>query len=194
MELVVISHLLFSRQIKYAWEDKFKSIVSLYKYTSDMGEDPDKRGLVYPSFDTANYTAALAGIEYTTIGLTEGDEWMNLETAQKVDVALKAAPKPVLFYDENAFASTFLLLFYLVRDTHMNGADADVQVTVDDMMATGAYLGFDFSRPEHLSLYKDVTGELITDRNVRPNVSSSNNFIDKKTCTNGNHLVHHKIG
>ncbi len=57
--------------------------------------------------------AKQAGITHVTI--LADNNWKNLMALEKLEQALEGAAKPVIVYDDNAYASTFLLLLHLSK-------------------------------------------------------------------------------
>jgi hypothetical protein len=115
-------------------------------------------------------TATSANIDHLTIGASKSD-WKSAVVLDSIHDALNDTENDtsVIFYDDNSYASTFLLLLYFARETK-GGASGVPQVTAEGVFEVGAHMGFDFgSDPALVTLVMEVTGVEV-DNPAKPKV------------------------
>ena len=93
------------RDIKYASETGFKSIISIYNYSENLNYG----GEILPNYVTAKKVAVLSGLSYET--------WQSICAVERMSVILQAVPRPTLIHCNTHYGATFLTMMYLANKT-----------------------------------------------------------------------------
>ena len=141
-------------------------MISLFSYANDE----EIQGGRYLSTAQAKDISSLSSVYHTSL-LGEGDDkWATKDALFKLSVEAAEATKPILIYDKDAYASTFLLLLYFASAHEANRIEHDLpEVSAKDVFQVGAELGFDYMQDEKLVLLvEEVTGELVASSEIEP--------------------------
>ena len=138
---------LTERQIKYAADAGFGTIVSLFTFT-DHYRIGDDRVLDTPG--SRDVAERLAGLEYHVI-LQPGDKMATVETVSAFAAIMARAAKPVILHCFTAQSASLIALNYLAQTAGLSSRD---------IYSRGALLGYNFAaKSEYRSLIEAVTGE-----------------------------------
>ncbi|XP_025107782.1 uncharacterized protein LOC112572361 [Pomacea canaliculata] len=156
------------RQIKYAADAGFKSIVSLFTYPDD--EPTTTFGGDYlPRTSEARYISeVVAGLKYANL-LEPMDEWASAEAVQKMTKILPTLPKPVYLHCDRGYTITFVTLLYLANQTRHN-PDFTPRITSADFYNISAAMGLDFISRIPQEVVSEITGEPVPENPTRPEV------------------------
>ncbi|XP_061181547.1 uncharacterized protein LOC133190094 [Saccostrea echinata] len=140
------------RQIQYASEGGFKSVVSLFTYK-------DKKncclGVDYlPSTTEMDSYAKEAGLHFRTV-LYSSKVSSAVQSVSDLEESLKNLPKPALLFSDRGYSMTFTLLMYLLK------SQINTDFTVENAVAVSELLGMDFSLKCTNRVLCNVTGENI---------------------------------
>ena len=135
------------RQIKYASENGFKTLISLHTYDSDNGNVSAKGGIYLPSTTKTKYIAEqLAGMDFQVVLPSGVRDWMSLDIIRRVYSIIRSSTKPVLFYCASSYGATFLTLTHFLNVTRYNdNQPGEPNLTDDELYSIGAQLGFNFA-------------------------------------------------
>ena len=138
---------LTERQIKYASEAGFGTIVSLFTHEDNYSIGDDR---VLNTTDSRYVAERLGGIAFHVI-LLPGDEMARLETVQKFAAVMAWARKPILLHCFTAQSASLISLSYLSQTVGFGSRE---------IYTRGALLGYTFAAKDHYrSLIEAVTGE-----------------------------------
>ena len=138
---------LTERQIKYAAEAGFGSIISLLEFPTSYDIGADR---VLNTTDSRYVAEALTGMKFDVLVKTK-PEVARIETIRKFTEMMSRAPKPVLFHCVTAYTASFVALAYLGYTNTMTSLE---------IYNHGAQLGYDYStKAVFRDLISNVTGE-----------------------------------
>lgn len=147
---------LTDRQIKYAGEAGFKSIVSLFTYEDD--ELGDFGGEHVPATNEAKFIAEdLAGLQYVSL-LGQMDDWASVEAVQKLSDVMPKLKRPVLLHCNRGYTITFVTMMYLANLTR-NDPEFRPVVTSQLFYETASKMGLDFTMDFTKETVAEITGE-----------------------------------
>ncbi|KAI0235674.1 hypothetical protein LSAT2_013811 [Lamellibrachia satsuma] len=138
---------LTERQIKYAADAGFRTIVSLIEFPNsyDIGDDR-----VLSTTASRDVAERLAGITFEVLVKSKA-EVPKMETVRKFATIMSRAAKPVLLHCVTAYTASFMALTYLGYNKQMNSLH---------IYSYGSRLGYDFtSKAPFRNLISNVTGE-----------------------------------
>ena len=146
---------LTERQIKYASEGGFRSILSLFIYeTDDVG---DFGGEKLPNSAEAWAVSHLAGLQYVAL-IGANDDWASVETIQKFAAVIDNLRKPVLMHCDRGYTITFVTLMYMANQTRYNSS-FEPKVYSKDFYRITAAMGLDFTSDDLKEIVANITGE-----------------------------------
>lgn len=152
---VYVAGRLSERQIKYAAEAGFKSILSLFPYADDEGYNFGGEHL--PTTKEAERVAEMAGLKYAT-ALGPFDDWSNLQSVKKVSSVLATLPLPVLAHCDRGYTISFGVLMDLVNKTKLQ-PDFATKVDAKVFFDMTKVLGMDFNMDCTKETLANITGE-----------------------------------
>lgn len=156
---------LTERQIKYAAEGGFRSIVSLFTYETD---DAGSFGGEYlPTSAEAWATSHLAGLQYVAL-LGQNDDWASVEAVEKLAAVLPVLNRPILLHCDRGYTITFVTLMYMANQTRYN-PDYEPKIYSDNFYRITAAMGLDFTDPDVRAVVANITGEKIVENPPRHN-------------------------
>lgn len=156
---------LTERQIKYAAEGGFRSIVSMFVYETD---DAGSFGGEYlPTSAEAWATSHLAGLQYVAL-LGQNDDWASVEAVQKLAAILPYLNRPVLLHCDRGYTITFVTLMYMANQTRYH-PDFEPKIYSDNFYRITAAMGLDFTDPDIKAVVANITGEEIVENPPRHN-------------------------
>ena len=146
---------LSERQIKYAAEAGFKSILSLFPYGDDEGYNFG--GEYLPTTKEAEQVAEMAGLKYAT-ALGPYDDWAQLESVEKLSSVLATLPRPVLTHCDRGYTISFGVIMDLANKTKYNAKFAP-KVNAKKFFDMTKVLGMDFNMDCTKETIAKITGE-----------------------------------
>ncbi|XP_078340879.1 uncharacterized protein LOC111106541 [Crassostrea virginica] len=146
---------LSERQIKYAAEAGFKSILSLFPYGDDEGYNFG--GEYLPTTKEAEQVAEMAGLKYAT-ALGPYDDWAQLESVEKLSSVLATLPRPVLTHCDRGYTISFGVIMDLANKTKHNAKFAP-KVNAKKFFDMTKVLGMDFNMDCTKETLAKITGE-----------------------------------
>lgn len=152
------------RQIKYASEAGFRSILSLFMYETD---DAGSFGGEYlPTTAEAWGTAHMAGLQY--IALIPGDgDWGSVETVQKFADVLPTLRRPILLHCDRGYTITFVTLMYMANQTRYN-VSYEPKIYSENFYKITAAMGLDFTEDNLRNVVANITGEAVVTNPAKP--------------------------
>ncbi|CAH1783487.1 unnamed protein product, partial [Owenia fusiformis] len=147
---------LSARQIKYAHEDGFKSILSVVNFT-----EPKTNGLEeFPTTADCQEIAKNAGIRYEVVVPPSGNWKQDLEFVGQFTVLADSLPKPILVHCEITIAAMFALMNYFANK-YRNDTSFSPKVDAKSFFEIGSLHGMNFNDTEMKETISMVTGEKI---------------------------------
>ena len=140
---------LTERQIKYAADAGFGTIVSLFTFTDNYRIGADR---VLDTPGSRDVAERLAGLEFHVM-LQPGDrnKMATMETVRSFAAIMARAAKPVILYCFTAHTASLIALNYLGQTAGLSSRD---------IYSRGALLGYNFAgKSEYRSLIEAVAGE-----------------------------------
>ncbi|XP_062617698.1 uncharacterized protein LOC134279340 [Saccostrea cucullata] len=159
---IYVAGRLSEREIKYAAEAGFKSILSLFPYADDEGYNFG--GEYLPTTKEAKQIAELAGLKYTT-ALGPYDDWAQFESVQKVGSILSNLPRPVLAHCDRGYTISFDVIMYLVNRT-IQDSKFTPKVDAKKFFDMTKVLGMDFNMDCVKDTLATITGEKVKNEYV----------------------------
>ncbi|XP_050411917.2 uncharacterized protein LOC126826863 [Patella vulgata] len=157
---------LTARQIKYAEEGGFQSIVSLFTHGSQkrLGDD------VLPSTEeTSKMINSLCNLQFKTVLDTEKRKSWNPKAAvDELEHILTGLKKPILLFSETSRAAAFVTLMYIAKQTKVN-SDFETPLNSERFYRIGASMGMDFTSDFYKKIVSEITGEPIVHIPSAPN-------------------------
>ncbi|XP_076080801.1 uncharacterized protein LOC143051768 [Mytilus galloprovincialis] len=154
---------LIERQIKYAAEAGFKSIISLFNdlRAGDFG------GEYLPTAIEASHIAKIAGLQYLAV-LEEDEEFASEDAIRKLTEAISQVQKPILLHCNRAFTIAYTTLLYLANQSR-HDPNFVPHVDSEKFYKMSALMGKDFTSNETLkAVVAKVTGEPIVENPPKP--------------------------
>lgn len=156
---------LTERQIKYAAEGGFRSIVSMFVYETD---DTGSFGGEYlPTSAEAWATSHLAGLQYVAL-FGQNEDWASVEAVQKLGSVLPSLNRPILLHCDRGYTITFVVLMYMANQTRYN-PDYEPKIYSDNFYRITAAMGLDFTDPDVKAVVANITGEEIVENPPKHN-------------------------
>lgn len=152
-----VSGRLTERQIKYAADAGFKSIVSLFTYPDNEPRQTFGGDSLPNTAEAKKITEDIAGLKYVNL-LDPMDEWASVEAVQKLTQTLPSLPKPVLLYCDRGYTITFVTLMYLANQTKTD-PNFSPRITSKDFYNITAAMGLDFISRIPQEVVSEITGE-----------------------------------
>jgi protein tyrosine phosphatase (PTP) superfamily phosphohydrolase (DUF442 family) len=159
---IYVAGRLSERQIKYAAEAGFKSILSLFPYGDNEGYDFG--GEYLPTSKEAGTVAELAGLKYTT-ALGPYDDWSQLESVKKVSNVLSTLPRPILAHCDRGYTISFDVLMYLANRTKLEPKFSP-KVDSKKFFDMTKVLGMDFNMDCTKDTMANITGEQVSSERI----------------------------
>ena len=126
---------LSARQVKYAGEVGFKSIISTFNFST-----PSTDGLGLASYQIKDIVDSIQGLTYQFF-LNDTDTWRSLDAVHKFKDVYKYAKKPVLLHCNSGYSATYMVLLYMGVDSLFG---------LQDIFQLAADLGYDYFKYEDL--------------------------------------------
>ncbi|OWF55707.1 uncharacterized protein LOC110456030 [Mizuhopecten yessoensis] len=143
---------LTERQIKYASEGGFRSIITLFRFNS-----PGNLGLeTFTTTDGAKTMAYAVNMGFRAI-LDSEDDWYKVSTVQKLTSAIAEMEKPILMHCHRAHTITFATLMYMANQTRVD-PNFRPRITSDVFYEVTASLGLDFTANNTSEVVSKITG------------------------------------
>lgn len=152
---VYVAGRLSERQIKYAAEAGFKSIMSLFPYGDDEGYNFG--GEYLPTTREAERVAEMVGLRYAT-ALGPFDDWSKLQSVKKVSSVLATLPRPILAHCDRGYTISFGVLMDLANKTKLQ-PDFATKVDAKVFFDMTKVLGMDFNMDCTKETMANITGE-----------------------------------
>lgn len=148
---------LTERQIKYAYDGGYKSIISLFKDKNggDFG------GEYLPTAFEASQIAKLVGLKYEAV-LEEDEEWASVEAVRKLSEAISRVDVPILLHCNRAYTITFTTLMYLAN-LSKHDPEFNPHVNSEIFYKMVAMMGKDFTMEKTKAVVAEITGEPIVE-------------------------------
>ncbi|KAL5014405.1 hypothetical protein ScPMuIL_008675 [Solemya velum] len=155
---------LTERQLMYAADGGFNSIVSLYHYTESK-----RFGAEYlPDTKEAETIARIAGLRHVTL-LDEGDkDWASIEAVDRLTAVIPTLKPPVLLHCNRAYTITFVTLMYMANATRFD-PEFEPKIDSDKFYRFTAIMGTDFTMSFTREVVAEITGEDEVERPIKPN-------------------------
>lgn len=155
---------LTERQLLYATDAGFNSVVSLYHYS-----DSKRFGSEYlPDTKEAETIARIAGLQHVTL-LDEGDkDWASIEAVVRLTALMPTLKPPVLLHCNRAYTITFVTLMYMANATRFD-PEFEPKVYSDTFYRLTAMMGTDFTMSFTREVVAEITGEDEVERPIKPN-------------------------
>ncbi|XP_060064661.1 uncharacterized protein LOC132545013 isoform X2 [Ylistrum balloti] len=156
---------LSERQIKYAADGGFKSIVSLFQddYPSNIGDE------YLPTSAEAAEIAKQAGLDYRVILDSDNCDWASAEAVSKMATIVPTLNKPILLHCNRAYTITFVTMLY-IANTSRHDQKYIPQVNFEKVYKMAAAMGLDFIMDFTQETAAKITGEAIPENLPEPNV------------------------
>lgn len=159
---------LTARQMKYAFDGGFKTIISLFAENS-QGEFGGEK-LV--TAQEATSIARIAGLQFESI-LRDGDDWVSLNSVKKLSEAVSGLEKPILLYSRQPERIAFVTLMHLAA---LSKKDKSLQprVNSEKIYKMSVLMGMDFTQLRTKTIIAEITGEPVVEDPPKPNATPSN--------------------
>ncbi|KAH9490632.1 hypothetical protein Btru_052197 [Bulinus truncatus] len=151
------------RQIKYAAEAGFKSIISLFTYPTEDLETSFGGAHLPNTEEERNIAELAAGLQFFAV-LDPLDEWASTEAVRKFTSVADHLKKPALLHCDRGYTITFVVLLYLANQTK-NNASFETKIHARDFFHITASMGFDFFYRIPLEVVSEITGEPLVHTN-----------------------------
>jgi protein tyrosine phosphatase (PTP) superfamily phosphohydrolase (DUF442 family) len=146
---------LTERQIKYASEAGFRSILSLFVYeTDDFGSFG---GEYLPTTAEAWAAAHKASLQYVAL-IGANDDWGSVDTVRKFSDVLPKLRRPILLHCDRGYTITFVTLMYMANETRYN-ASFEPKIRSEEFYKITAAMGLDFTHDDLKEVVANITGE-----------------------------------
>ena len=132
---IFVSGRLTSRQIKYASEAGFGSLVSLYSDYDDSASVENH----LPGTEEIKQICEVAKFPYTSL-INIDEEWHSLDTVKKFGDSIENLQKPLLFFADNITKPTFVALLHFLKKT-IEEDDFEPRFQVKDVFEKCAFFG-----------------------------------------------------
>lgn len=161
-----VSGRLTERQIKYAADAGFKSILSLFTYPDYEPRQTFGGDSLPNTAESKKIVEDIAGLKFVNL-LDPMDEWAGVEASEKLTKILPQLPKPVLMHCDRGYTITFVTLMYLANQTRHNPAFTP-RITSQDVYNISAAMGLDFISRIPQETMSIITGEPVPKNPTRP--------------------------
>ncbi|XP_067684872.1 uncharacterized protein [Haliotis asinina] len=149
---------LSERQIKYASEGGFKSIISLFKYADN--EPGDFGGDYLPTTKESKEIAERkCGMQFEAL-LSPEEDWCSIDAVKRLAAVLPTLKKPILLHCDRGYTITFVLLMHLANLTATDSA-FEPRIDSSRFYEITARMGLDFTMDFTKEVVADITGEPI---------------------------------
>ncbi|XP_060064660.1 uncharacterized protein LOC132545013 isoform X1 [Ylistrum balloti] len=156
---------LSERQIKYAADGGFKSIVSLYHY-----DEPSKIGEEYlPTSDEAAKIAKLSGLEHRVVLESGNSDWASVQAVNKLSAIIPTVEKPVLLHCHRGYTISFVAMMHMANASKHDPSYTP-KVDIKHFYKMAATMGIDFTMDFTQKTATEITGEAIPENLPTPNV------------------------
>lgn len=146
---------LSERQIKYAYEAGFKSIISLFTYPpEDQGYFGDE---YLPVTLEEKEIVENTGLQFFAL-LDPMDEWSSVEAVRKFTAISDQIKKPALLHCDRGYTITFVTLLYMANQTRFN-PNFQPKIHSKEFFEMTASMGLDFFSRIPLEIIAEITGE-----------------------------------
>lgn len=159
---------LTERQIKYAADAGFKSIVSLFTYLDNEPRRTFGGDALPNTAEAKKIIEDIAGLKFINL-LDPMDEWASVDAVQKMTRVLPTLPKPVLLHCDRGYTITYVTLLYLANRTR-NDPDFTPKITSKDFYNISAAMGLDFLSRIPQEVVAEITGEPVPENPPKPDV------------------------
>lgn len=154
---------LSDRQIKYASEAGFKSILSLFTYPA--GDPPGSFGGDYLPVTVAEKVLVEEVAQLQFVALLEPmDEWASVEAIEKFTAIVPHLKKPSLLHCDRGYTIAFVALLYMANQT-IHNSEFEPKIRSKEFYEISASMGLDFLSRIPMEVVSEVTGEPIPDLN-----------------------------
>ncbi|XP_021362352.1 uncharacterized protein LOC110456117 isoform X1 [Mizuhopecten yessoensis] len=156
---------LSERQIKYAADGGFKSIVSLFH-----DDEPSQIGDEYlPTSAEAAEIAQLAGLDYRVVLESDNCDWASVVAVEKISAIIPTLKKPILLHCNRAYTIAFTTMMYLANASK-HDQNFTPQVNTENIFKMAAVMGLDFTMDFTLETVAKINSETIPENLPQPNV------------------------
>lgn len=153
--LLHVAGRLSERQIKYAAEAGFKSILSLFPYPDDC---PGNCGGEYlPVTTEEKNIVEKVGLQFVPL-LNPLDEWSSVEAVEKFTSVIEHLDKPALLHCDRGYTIVFVVLLYLANQTRYD-PHFDPRIYSQEFYSISASMGLNFLSRIPVEVVSEVTGE-----------------------------------
>ncbi|KAJ8302208.1 hypothetical protein KUTeg_021195 [Tegillarca granosa] len=154
---------LSERQLKYATEGGFNSVVSLFTYedTCDFGREN------LPTTQEAFELATKLGLQYEAI-LGPWDEWASVKAVELLSQVLPKLKRPVLLHCDRGYTITFVTLMYMANLTRHDPTYTP-KINSENFYNITAAMGLDFTMDNTKDVVSEITGEPVVEDPIKPN-------------------------
>lgn len=160
---------LTERQMKYASEAGFRSILSLFIYDTD--EQVSFGGEYLPTTAEAWTITHSAGQQYVAL-IKHSDDWGSVETVQKFGKVIETLQRPVLLHCDRGYTITFVTLMYMANQTRYNSS-FEPKIYSENFFRITAAMGLDFTHDDLKQVVANITGESVVLDPPKPNCKPS---------------------
>ncbi|GFO42810.1 beta-lactamase hydrolase-like protein [Plakobranchus ocellatus] len=147
---------LSERQIKYAAEAGFKSILSLFPYPDDCPGDCGGEYLPVTT-EERSIVEDIAKLQFIPL-LGPLDEWASVEAVEKFTAEISKIEKPALLHCDRGYTITFVVLLYLANQTRYD-PNFEPRIHTKEFYEISASMGLDFLSRIPVEIVSEVTGE-----------------------------------
>ncbi|CAH1783486.1 unnamed protein product [Owenia fusiformis] len=154
-----------ARQIKYAQEDGFKSIISVINFTEPLTNGLEE----FPTSTDCQEIAKNAGIRYEVVVPPSGNWKQDLEFVRLFTILADSLPKPLLVHCGVSYAATFSLLNYFANK-YRNDSTFTPKVDGKTFFEIASMHGMNYNEPEFKQTVSLVTGEDISGNVAVPDI------------------------
>ena len=159
-----------ARQIKYASEGGFKSILSLYIYEDN---DPGNFGGEYlPTTSEVEAMARSIGLGYKSL-IDKDSDWWTPELVRNFANSIEDLPRPILLYGNRGHSIAFVTLMHMASLTK-NDPGFKPRITSENFYRIAAAMGLDFTTDKLTAAVAEITGEPVVTDPPKPDVTLAN--------------------
>ncbi|XP_033745049.1 uncharacterized protein LOC117330705 isoform X1 [Pecten maximus] len=156
---------LSERQIKYAADGGFKSIVSLYHY-----DEPSNIGDEYlPTSDEAAKIAKHAGLQHRVVLESGNSDWASVQAVDKLSAIMPTLEKPVLLHCHRAYTISFVTMMHMANASKQD-PNYSPRMDIQKFYKMASVMGIDFTMDFTRKTAAEITGEVIPENVPSPNV------------------------
>ena len=153
--LLHVAGRLSERQIKYAAEAGFKSILSLFPYPDDCPGDCG--GEYLPVTTEERSMVESAGLQFFAL-LNPLDEWASVEAVEQFTSVISGMKKPALLHCDRGYTIVFVVLLYLANQTRFD-PHFEPKIHSKEFYEISASMGLNFLSRIPVETVSEVTGE-----------------------------------